>query len=311
MKKKIITAAVCVLAAAAAAVVLGVMCGEQFPMERECELYFLNENESSLVAETRVVRYRDDQNLKTAVIEELISGPEANRNKAVFSKKAKLLAVEQTGPADITVDFNYRFMSGDSARDTLAAYSVIKTLCAIDGIERVKVTVEKNDIPDSEGRPIGFLTDADINLQSDINTSETREITLYFADAATNKLVPEVRTIKVTDQLPLAQYIINELINGPSDKRLTGVLSPETILIGVNIMDNICFVNFRSNFISRNEGAEDEEYLTVYAIVNSLTELDSVGRVQFLIDGKKTEFFGDMRFDNLFERNTAVILAEQ
>lgn len=310
MRKKFIIAAVCVFVFAAAAAVFGVMSREQFMLERECELYFLNESESTLVAETRTVKYRDVYSLRTAVIEELISGPDTNRTRAVLNKKTKLLSIDAANPSELVVDFNYKFMSGDSARDTLAAYAVIKTLCGLDGVERVKVTVEKNDIPDSEGEPIGFLADEDINLSTDTNTSETREITLYFADRKTNKLVPEMRTITVTDQLPLAQYVISELINGTKNENYSNVLDPETMLIGVNITDNICFVNFQANFISRNTGSEDEEELAVYSIVNSLTELDNIGRVQFLIGGKKVESFGEIPMDGLFERNISIIASE-
>ncbi len=310
MRKKIIIAAVCVLVLAAAAVVFGVMSREQSMLERECELYFLNESESTLVAETRIVKYRDAYSLRAAVIEELISGPDTGRNKAVLNRKTKLLSIDASNPAELVADFNYRFMSGDAARDTLAAYAVIKTLCGLDSVERVKVTVEKNDIPDSEGEPIGFLADEDINLSTDTNTSETREITLYFADRKTNKLVPETRTITVTDQLPLAQYVIAELIKGTQNENCSSVLDPETILLSVNITDNICFVNMQSNFISRNTGSADEEELAVYSIVNSLTELDNIGRVQFLIDGKKIESFGEIPMDGLFERNTYIIAAD-
>lgn len=310
MRKKIIIAAICVFIIAVAAAVFGVMSREQFMLERECDLYFLNESESTLVAETRMIKYRDVYGLRKAVIEELISGPDTNRNKAVLNKKTKLLSIEMANTSELVADFNYRFMSGDAAKDTLAAYAVIKTLCGLEGVERVKVTVEKNDIPDSEGKPIGFLADEDINLSTDTNTSETREITLYFADKNTNKLVPELRTIKATDQLPLAQYVITELIHGTENENYNNVLDPETILIGVNITDNICFVNFRSNFISRNTGSKEEELLTVYSVVNSLTELDSIGRVQFLIDGKKIETFGEIPMDGLFERNTGIILQQ-
>lgn len=309
MKKKLIIAAVCVAAAAAAAVLAGVMRSESYPYKRDCDLYFLNESESTLVAETRTVRYRDGNSLKTAVIEELIKGPELGRNKAVINKKTELLSLDEPVPSEFVADMSHSFMSGDAARDTLAAYSVIKTLCGIEGVDRVKVTVEKNDIPDSEGKAIGFLADEDINLSTDTNTSETRELTLYFIDKKTNLLAPEMRKIKVTDQLPLAQYIITELINGTTNENYRNVLDPRTTLNGVTITDNICFVNFQPNFLTRNEDTKEEELLTVYAVVNSLTQLDSIGRVQFLIDGKKAEYFGEVPFDSLFERNGSVILS--
>lgn len=308
MKKKIIIIAAALAAAVAVVVLLNVLHEGQTLMKRECELYFLNDSESTLVSEKRILKYHDSYDLPAAVLNGLISGPDNGKNKAVLSRKTKLLAVDLSNPTDVVVDFNYKFLSGDVTKDTLAAYAVVKTLCGLDGIERVKVTVEKNDISDAEGKPIGFLADEDINLSTDTNTSETREITLYFAEKGTNQLVPETRTIKVTDQLPLAQYILNELIHGTQEEGHENVLSPDTILLSVHITDNICFVNFQSNFLSKNAGSEEKERLAVYSVVNSLTALNNIGRVQFLIDGKKVDYFGSIRFDELFEQDMGIIM---
>lgn len=80
--------------------------------------------------------------------------------------------------------------------------------------DSVKVIVEGKDVATADGSIIGYLRNQDINLPTDTYNSETREIALYFPNKDGNKLVMETRTIKVTDQQPLAQYIINELIKG-------------------------------------------------------------------------------------------------
>ena len=91
---------------------------------------------------------------------------------------------------------------------------------------------------------------------------------------------------------PLEQHVLNELIKGPSNTNLNPVLSSDTSVISVQTTDGTCFINFNSNFISRNSGTPDKEDTALYAIVNSLTELDSVNSVQILIDGKKISSFG-------------------
>ena len=307
MKKKLTAAG-----AAAAAVILVfavfmLVSRGQSVIKSECELYFLNESGSTLVAEKRMIHYHNEYDLRTAVIDELISGPKEVRNKPVINRRTKLLSVEQAEEGSVVADFSSGFMSGDTAKDVLSAYAVAKTLCGLEGVERVKVTVEKNDIPTAEGKPIGFLSNEDINLSTDTNTSETREVVLYFADKEKKHLIPETRTIKVTDQQPLAQYIINELIKGAELPEHYDTLDPETILIGVNITDNICFVNMSSNFISKNGGSKEKELTVVYSIVNSLTELNTIGRVQFLVDGKRADKFGNISFGAPFERDTTLI----
>ena len=101
------------------------------------------------------------------------------------------------------------------------------------------------------------MRNQDINLSTDTYNSETREIALYFPNKDGNKLVMETRTIKVTDQQPLAQYIINELIKGPENKELSVPLSKDTVLLSVETSDNICFVNFKANFTDKNSGTAE------------------------------------------------------
>lgn len=306
MKQKIVIFSIIFILAVSVIAILITVSTETLH-KRECDIYFLNESESTIVSEKHVIKYRNDYDLKAEVIETLISGPDLSKNKPVISRKTKILSLQSISASEIMVDFNNKFLSGETAKDVLSVYAVVKTLCALDGVEKVKVTVDKNDISTAEGKVLGFLGDEDINLPTDTNTSETREVTLYFADKNSDTLVPEKRIIKVTDQLPLAQYIINEIIQGTNNNACDNVLSKDTILIGVNIMENICFVNFQSNFVTKNSGSKRKETLAVYSIVNALTELENIGRVQFLIDGKKVKNFGNIGFDSMFERNVSII----
>ena len=307
INEKILLIAGIVLALALAIIItVFAVLKERSFLKSDIDLYFLNESESTLVSEKHTIKYHNENDIEAAVVEEIIKGPDNGKNKPVLNKKTRLNAIDNTDSANITVDFNYRFKTGDTAKDVLTTYAVSKTLCGLDRVERVKITVDRNDVPTAEGKPIGFLSNSDINLSTDTNTSETREVTLYFVDKSTNKLVAEKRNIKVNDQLPLAQYIINELIKGTEVDAHSDVLDKNTILAGVNITDSICFVNFEKSFINKNSGSENKENLAVYSIVNSLTELDNIARVQFLIDGKIEPHFDKIQLDGLFERNTQI-----
>ncbi|MDD6484841.1 MAG: GerMN domain-containing protein [Clostridiales bacterium] len=300
------------MAAAAAAVIIALIAAavirmDQSMLRKQCELYFLNETKTTLIAESREIKYENPNTLSVAMIEALIDGPQNKSCKPVLGRKTKLLSVDLTQPGSIIADFNEDFISGDEAKDVMAVYAVAKTLCTIDETERVKVTINGGDITTANGTLIDFLSDADINLSTDTNTDETRSVVLYFNEKGTEYLKGEDRTIKVTDQMPLAYYVINELIKGTENEALSDVISRDTQLIGVYITNNICYVNLDVSFINKNSGSEKKQELAVYSIVDSLTELDNIARVQFLIDGKKVERFGKMDFSKLFERNLDII----
>ncbi len=276
-------------------------------IKKECELYFLNSEQTTLESEFREVRYKDSADLCIKVIDNLIKGPKTVGIKPILSNDVKFLTIDMNDNANIITNFSKEFLTGDSTKDILRVYAVVKTLCSISGIESVKVNVEGADIIAPGGEVIGALKATDIKLVSDVNEGELHEVTLYFTKQDTNMLYPEKRSIKITDQRPLAQHVVQELINGPKSKDLIPCLSNSSVLIGVTISDNKCYVDFKNGFTSKNSGSDQHKLLAVYSIVNSLTELDSVGRVQFLIDGKRIEKFGKIEMNNLFERNTGII----
>lgn len=307
MNRKRIILALSVIVIAAAVVILLLVSGRRNMHSFTGTLYFFNEAGTSISDESREIKYRNDSDLPRAVINELLKGPSNPKLQRTLERNVELLGVDMRDASNIVVNFSREYISGDTAKDILKTYSVVKSLCEIYYVNSVKVVVEGGDIITPDGAPIGYLTAGDINLATDTNTSETREIKLYFTRKDYNMLSSEMRTIKVTDQQPIEQYIINELIKGPENKEHTATLSKDTVLLSVDIADDICFVNFKSSFIDKNSGAQEKEILAVYSIVDSLTELDSISRVQFLIDGKKEDMFGTINISSMFGRNAELI----
>lgn len=267
----------------------------------KCELFFLNSSQTELESETRQIKYKDKADLCINTIHALIKGPEKNALKPILSSKTKFLQLDMKDDENIVANFSKEFVTGEDKRDILSIYAVTKTLCSIGGINSVKITVEGNDILLDNNDAMGYLTAADINLSGDINRSEIHNITLYFTKEDTNMLYPETREVRITDQLPLAQHVIKELINGPADSTLRSCLSKDTDLIGVSISGDKCYVDFKENFISKNSGSPDHNRLVIYSIVNSLCKLDTIVQVQLLFEGKKQETFGDISLLRLLE----------
>ena len=48
-------------------------------------------------------------------------------------------------------------------------------------------------------------------------------------------------------------------------------------------------------------------FRSIYSIVDSLTELETIERVQFLMDGKKVSDFGNINIGSMFGRDESII----
>lgn len=116
---------------------------------------------------------------------------------------------------------------------------------------------------------------------------EMREIVLYFASADGEALEAEVRSIP--RQEGIARATVNQLISGPKAEGLLPTIPAATILEDINIRDGICTVDFSGELSSNHPGGLKNEQLTVYSIVNTLSQFDSVKQVRILVDGKAVE----------------------
>lgn len=136
---------------------------------------------------------------------------------------------------------------------------------------------------------------------------ESQKVTLYFAnkeyivtgDEDLEKIFSEERVVEYGD-ISLEERIVRELIKGPEDTDKLSTVIPSTVkLIGVEVADGTAFVNFAQEGMY---GGSLQEIFTIDQIVTSLTDLNSVDRVQFLIDGKVAEsLMGHISIDEPFE----------
>ena len=78
------------------------------------------------------------------------------------------------------------------------------------------------------------------------------------------------------------RLVVEQLLAGPQEGH-NPVLPQETRILSVSVTDSICYVNLDGGFLTGE--LEAAEYIPVYALVNSLTELPTVNKVQILING--------------------------
>lgn len=112
------------------------------------------------------------------------------------------------------------------------------------------------------------------------------QVDLYFLSESEDKLVLETVNIDQTlKNLPAAVFEL--LAEGAQNKDLNPVIPPGTELLWAKTDDNICTLNFTQDFLIHIPKDGVKERLTVYAIVNSITSIDGIEYVKFLIDSKE------------------------
>ena len=280
-----------------------------FNSEREekhtINLYFTNADNSKILSETREVTVKKGEDIAKVAIMELLKGPNSPEMKKAIPENTKLLDIQHEGTM-VIVNFSNEYNNTGSVGEIVARFSVVNTLCDLEDIQKVKILVEGIELVGPSGKPFGALSKEDVVIETTQNNNIT--VKLYFADKNGEYLVPETRQIVVKDKEPLEKYIVQELIKGPKDKNLQKTIPSETKLISIETNEGVCVISFSQDFQLKHWGGSAGELMTIYSIVNSLTELPNIRKVQFLIEGQKSEVFKEhIIFNEPFERNESLI----
>jgi germination protein M len=255
-------------------------------LENEYYVYYRDGDSYTLTKQIVEVDVSSRQE-RIRALYDLLQEPEDTKLAAAVPKELNLVStyMEDT---NLILNFSSNYTSMKEAEEILCRTAIVKTMLQIDGIEGVSFNVSDQPLISNSGRTIGVMT-AD-SFESSINqTLKETDLVLYFADETGQGLKAEHRTVVYRSGQTLERIVIQELIQGPQSEGCYPVLDGNLKLTGISVSDNICYVYFDSTFLQNS--LEVADYIPIYAIVNSLSELTNISRVQFVIDGKQDAVF--------------------
>jgi uncharacterized protein YrzB (UPF0473 family) len=118
-------------------------------------------------------------------------------------------------------------------------------------------------------------------------TGQSKKVALYFSDGQAINLVPEEREINYDEKL--ARRLVEELVKGPQTEGLFRTLPQTTKVLSVQVKDGIAYVDLTQDFEKDYPGGTTGEGMALGSIIQTLTEVENINAVQFLIAGKKVE----------------------
>lgn len=188
----------------------------------------------------------------------------------------------------LTVDFSWRYGSLSGVDLTLADYSVALTLEQLDQVDQVDILVEGEEIS-YRGSP--QIRGEDALLSIFRGEPVERVVTLYFPRQEGDRLEREERTLAVSQEESLAAALLEALALGPQDQESRGVISQGEVL-SVEVREGVCYLDLAATFpeLAAEDGSVDRA--TLYSLVNTLCQLETVSAVRFLCEGEAMTRYG-------------------
>lgn len=272
--------------------------GETSETVREDEhylVYFLEKN--TFITSDYYTKTEDVTELAAELLVQLGLGSE--------DKEAGQIYVNNSNVANgvAYVYFNDEYNKMDNVYEVLFRASVVKTLSQLDEVNYVYFYVNNKPLTYENGQVVGLMAEEDFIADSDSNLKNLAwsTLTLYFAGNEGNTLVERQMDVAYVRTVSLERIIVEQLIQGPEDDSCLAVVPSQVKVLGINVRNDVCYVNLDESFIKEHAGVNFE--LTLYAIVNSLCELNHINKVQFQINGDSHVEVNGFSFDTYFERN--------
>ena len=182
----------------------------------------------------------------------------------------------------------------------------------IDGVECLTFYVGDAPLSDQSGNPIGVMTNDSFieNPGEQINSIQTATLVLYFADEEGSGLIQETQEVHYSSNISMEKLVMEHLLEGPKSEHAKSAIPEGTKLMKcVSVRGVSVVVSLDESFL--NQDYNVEEPVVIDSIVNSLSEISTISKVQISVNGDTSGVYRDsFALDKIYERNLDYVDAE-
>ena len=256
-------------------------------------------SESAVAGERRTLS--GGQEAVTALLDLLLSQPQSAGLTSPFPSGLQLLDWQlEEGRLHLDLSDHYYSLSGVDL--TLADACLALTFCQLEDVDSVYVTVEGHELP---YRTTQQLSMENILLAGGADEPMSLGVDLWYLKPGGRALSVERRQIVKTVEQTLVQAVLAAWADGPEGELLS-CLPEGSQIRSVELQDGVCVVDLSQEYIDGLPRSEQTAALTVYAMVNTLCELDGVEAVQLYIDGEPAPAVGGLPLDRALIPDTSL-----
>ena len=288
-KKIIVLLSGCILA-----VFLLAGCGND-EVSSEYNIEYLNKDKTKIVD----VPYEPETSDTDGMIKEFLAKLSSDSDNVEYRK-----------PIPNGVD-DADYSSMTEVEEVLCRAAVVLTMTQISGVDCVSFYVADAPLTDIRGNIVGSMNQDSFieNPGEQINSIQCTTLKLYFANETGDGLVEETRSdVYYSSNVSMEKLIMEQLLEGPQTEGAKSAIPAGTKLINVSVVDGVCYVSLDENF--KNQDYQVNEAVVIYSIVDSLTELSTISKVQISVNGDTSGTYRDnFKLSDMYDRNLDYVVS--
>ncbi len=275
--------------------------------EGQSAIYYLNKDGTSVVP----VAYEITGETAEKKIEELLlkleEAPESLDYRRTIPENVKLLQYT-LDRKQLYLDFGSEYLNLDKATEVLVRAAIVHTMTQVEEVSYIGFQIAGEPLKDTKGNNIGLMNANTFldNMGSEENATKIVKLNLYYANKSGDKLKTQSSVLEYNANVAVEKVVVEQLIAGPSEEGFFATIPKDTKVMSITTKDGVCYVNLDTAFTS--QGYDVLGAVTIYSIVNSLTEISGISSVQILVNGETSITYKDnISLETIFQRNPEII----
>ena len=275
--------------------------------EGQSAIYYLNKDGTSVVP----VAYEITGETAEKKIEELLlkleEAPESLDYRRTIPENVKLLQYT-LDRKQLYLDFGSEYLNLDKATEVLVRAAIVHTMTQVEEVSYIGFQIAGEPLKDTKGNNIGLMNANTFldNMGSEENATKIVKLNLYYANKSGDKLKTQSSVLEYNANVAVEKVVVEQLIAGPSEEGFFATIPKDTKVMSITTKDGVCYVNLDTAFTS--QGYDVLGAVTIYSIVNSLTEISGINSVQILVNGETSITYKDnISLETIFQRNPEII----
>lgn len=259
----------------------------------ELSIYYIDTSGTKLNTEEFKTKETVDNKIINNLLEKLSQNGSKKRNKRTIPKN---VIINGFSLADgiITVDFNEAYNDIKNEQEIFVRAGLVLTLIQLSAVKGIQITVDGKPFEKIGDKALGVMDASSFvsSLRGDDNIFAKGDFILYFANEDGNSLKRYNLKEANYGSMSKEEFIVRTLIDGPKKRGYTETFSESVKVNSVMTSENICYVDFDSTFLNQQSEVSDE--MVIYSLVNSLSELNEVHKVQITVNGSTDNMYHRM-----------------
>ena len=263
-------------------------------------LYYLDNEGVSLRPRAAALSGKGTAEQVDEVFRRLSDPDEAGDYLAAIPADIEVLSHElKKGILEIRFSANYRELPATS--EVMLRAALVKTLMQIRDVNAVTFFVEDQPLTDSNGNELGAQNDETFltSFGEETEDIESDIFTLYYISQRGDSLIRTETRLYYSSNTARESLILEHLAEDPGITGARAAIADGVHVLDISVSDGICYVDLDANFLSQTTGISTQ--VAVYAIVDSLTELPEIDKVQLLINNEENNVGDTGTVSGLYE----------